>query len=132
MKLSSDGRLFVACSNDNTVYGIDHAYAQVIERFSTTLTPLAPEGSTPNALGSTMTRKLLYIANADNNSIAVAAHRKPRTQHRRRLHTHGLVSICPVFDGPGTHALHRHREGRGRPPGSGPEPLASNSGRRER
>ena len=72
MKLSSDGRLFVACSNDNTVYVIDTHTLQVIERLSTTLTPLAPEGSTPNALTIDDTRKLLYIANADNNSIAVA------------------------------------------------------------
>ena len=72
MKLSSDGRLFVACSNDNTVYVIDAHTLQVIERLSTTMTPLAPEGSTPDALAIDNTRKLLYIANADNNSIAVA------------------------------------------------------------
>ena len=71
MKLSSDGRLFVACSNDNTVHVIDTKSLQVIERLSTTLTPLAPEGSTPDALILDNARKLLYIANADNNSIAV-------------------------------------------------------------
>jgi YVTN family beta-propeller protein len=72
IKLSSDGRLFVACSNDNTVYVIDTHSFQVIERLSTALTPLAPEGSTPDALAIDNARKLLYIANADNNSIAVA------------------------------------------------------------
>jgi YVTN family beta-propeller protein len=72
MKISSDGRLFVACSNDNTVYAIDVHKLQVIERLPTTLTPLAPEGSTPDALAIDNTRKLLYIANADNNSITVA------------------------------------------------------------
>ena len=72
MKLSSDGRLFVACSNDNTVHVIDTKSLQVIERLSTTLTPLAPEGSTPDALIIDDVRKLLYIANADNNSITVA------------------------------------------------------------
>jgi YVTN family beta-propeller protein len=71
MKLSSDGRLFVACSNHNTVYVIDAQKLQVLERLSTTLTPLAPEGSTPDALAIDNTRKLLYIANADNNSITV-------------------------------------------------------------
>lgn len=71
MKLSSDGRLFVACSNDNTVHVIDTRTLQVIERLSTTLTPFAPEGSTPDALTIDNQRKLLYIANADNNSIAV-------------------------------------------------------------
>jgi len=72
MRLSTDGRLFVACSNDNTVYVIDAQKLTVIERLSTTLTPLAPEGSTPNALAIDDVRHLLYIANADNNSIAVA------------------------------------------------------------
>lgn len=72
MKLSVDGRLFVACSNDNTVYVINAHKLQVIERLSTTLTPLAPEGSTPDALAIDNARKLLYIANADNNSITVA------------------------------------------------------------
>lgn len=72
MKLSADGRLFVACSNDNTVYVIDTHSLQVLERLSTTQTPLAPEGSTPDALAIDDERKLLYIANADNNSIAVA------------------------------------------------------------
>jgi YVTN family beta-propeller protein len=72
MKISADGRLFVACSNDNTVYVIDTRTLQVIERLSTTQTSLAPEGSTPDALAIDEKRKLIYIANADNNSIAVA------------------------------------------------------------
>jgi YVTN family beta-propeller protein len=71
MKLSSDGRLFVTCSNDNTVHVIDTSTLQVIERLSTTLTPFAPEGSTPDAVAIDNQRKLLYIANADNNSVAV-------------------------------------------------------------
>jgi YVTN family beta-propeller protein len=71
MKLSSDGRLFVVCSNDNTVHVIDTRTLQVIERLSTTLSPLAPEGSTPDAAVIDNTRKLLYVANADNNSITV-------------------------------------------------------------
>ncbi|MBO9621486.1 MAG: hypothetical protein J7500_02115 [Sphingomonas sp.] len=72
MKLSADGRLFVACSNDNSVHVIDTATLRVTERISTTQTPLAPEGSTPDALAVDDARKLLYIANADNNSLAVA------------------------------------------------------------
>jgi YVTN family beta-propeller protein len=71
MKLSSDGRLFVACSNDNTIHVIDTHTLQVIERLSTTLTPLAPEGSTPDAVIIDNVRRLIYVANADNNSIAV-------------------------------------------------------------
>ena len=72
MKLSADGRLFVACADDDSVYVIDARTLEVIERLSTTLTPLAPEGSTPNALAIDDQRKLLYVANADNNSLTVA------------------------------------------------------------
>ncbi len=71
MKLAADGRLFVACSNDNTIYVIDTHSSQVVERLSTTLSPLAPEGSTPDALALDNLHKILYVANADNNSIAV-------------------------------------------------------------
>ena len=69
MKLSADGRLFVACSNDNTVHVIDTRKWRSIERLSTTLSPLAPEGSTPDALEIDNVRKLVYVANADNDSI---------------------------------------------------------------
>ena len=72
LKLADDGRLFVACANDNTVQVIDTKTLTVIEKLSTTLTPRAPEGSTPNALAIDEKRHLLYIANADNNSVAVA------------------------------------------------------------
>ena len=71
MKLASDGRLFVVCSNDNTIHVIDTKTLEVVERLSTTLTPFAPEGSTPDAIEIDNKRKLLYVANADNNSIAV-------------------------------------------------------------
>jgi YVTN family beta-propeller protein len=71
MKLSSDGRLFVACSNDNTVHVIDTKLRRNIEVISTTLTPQAPEGSTPDALAIDQARHLLFVANADNNDIAV-------------------------------------------------------------
>jgi YVTN family beta-propeller protein len=71
MKLSPDGRLFVACSNDNTIYIIDTKKRTVLERISTTLTPQAPEGSTPDALEVDAAKKLLYVANADNNSVGV-------------------------------------------------------------
>lgn len=71
MKLSRDGRLFVACSNDNTIHVIDTKSLQLLERLSTTLTPLAPEGSTPDSLLIDDRRQILFAANADNNSIAV-------------------------------------------------------------
>jgi YVTN family beta-propeller protein len=71
LKLSPDGRVFVACSNDNTIYVIDAKRHTVLERISTTLTPQAPEGSTPDALELDAAKKLLFVANADNNAIGV-------------------------------------------------------------
>jgi YVTN family beta-propeller protein len=77
MALAPDGRLFVACSNDNTVYVIDTRRLAVVERLSTTLTALAPEGSTPDALAIDPVRRLLFVANADNNDIAVISIKNP-------------------------------------------------------
>ncbi len=71
MELTADGRLFVACSNDNSVFVIDTKKGTVVEKISTTLYPQAPEGSTPNALALDAKAKLLFVANADNNSVAV-------------------------------------------------------------
>ncbi len=71
MALSRDGRLFVSCANENTVAVIDTKTRQVIERVSTALTPNSPEGSTPNALALDRENQMLFVANADNNDVAV-------------------------------------------------------------
>jgi YVTN family beta-propeller protein len=70
MVLSTDGRLFVACSNENTVYVIDARTLEVMQVISIALYPKAPLGSTPNSLALDAKRKLLFVANADNNDIA--------------------------------------------------------------
>jgi YVTN family beta-propeller protein len=71
MVLSKDGRLFVSCSNDNTVVVIDTKTRQMIERIGVQLFPNAPEGSTPNALALDRENNMLFVANADNNDVAV-------------------------------------------------------------
>src|SRR6185436_12155902 len=71
MELSADGRLYVACSNDNTVWVIDTKKRQAIEKINTALFPRAPEGSTPNALALDRKNNILFVANADNNNVAV-------------------------------------------------------------
>jgi len=43
----------------------------VIEQIETSIIPDAPPGSTPNALAFDAGSGTLYVANADNNSIAV-------------------------------------------------------------
>lgn len=71
MELHPDGRLFVSCSQDNSVVVIDTKTRQATERINTALFPRSPEGSTPNALTLDRARNLLYAANADNNDVAV-------------------------------------------------------------
>ncbi len=66
-----DHRLFVACASSNTVVVIDTLRGIVTETIRTSLFPRAPEGSTPCAVAVAPDGKLLYVANADNNCVAV-------------------------------------------------------------
>ena len=87
MALSPDGRLFVACAGDNTVYVIrtrsvekaDPALSAAApptettrEILCTSLYPQSPEGSTPDAVAISPDGKTLFVANADNNDVMVA------------------------------------------------------------
>ncbi len=64
-------RLFVANSNDNTVSIIDTKSGKTTETIATTLYPTRLAGSTTNGLALSADEKTLYIANADNNYLAV-------------------------------------------------------------
>lgn len=64
-----DGRLFVANSGSNTVSVV--AGDRVIETIKTSLNPTDPVGSTPDAVAVDPGGKRLYVANADNNNVAV-------------------------------------------------------------
>src|SRR5580704_18501953 len=66
---AKDGRLFVADSCSNQVSVIANAAA--VETISTSLDPRAPVGSTPDALALSPDGRRLYVANADNNNVAV-------------------------------------------------------------
>ncbi|MBO0699062.1 MAG: beta-propeller fold lactonase family protein, partial [Zavarzinella sp.] len=78
MALHKDGRLFVACASSNAVSVIDTKRGHVIETISTALFPKAPEGSTPDALTLSPDGETLYVANADNNCVAVIDVEAPR------------------------------------------------------
>ena len=78
MIMGPNGRLYVSCANDNSVVVVDTHKRIVEERISTALTPHSPEGSTPNAMALDSARKLLYVANADNNDVAVISLKEPR------------------------------------------------------
>jgi YVTN family beta-propeller protein len=71
MVLGRDGRLFVACGNENSVYVIDTKTLRPMEVISTAMHRMAPVGSTPNALALDPAGKMLFVANADNNNVAV-------------------------------------------------------------
>jgi len=63
--------LFVANANDNSVSVIDLTKRKVIETLNAALYPNAPSGSTTNGVALSADEKTLYIANADNNCLAV-------------------------------------------------------------
>jgi YVTN family beta-propeller protein len=86
MVLAPDGRLFVACSGDNTVHVLQtraveapviaaNSKRRISERtreiISTSLYPESPEGSTPDALAVSPDGRTLFVANADNNNVMV-------------------------------------------------------------
>ncbi len=69
MVWSKDGRLFVANSGSNSVSVI--VGGRVTETIKTSLSPTDPVGSTPDALALSPGGRRLYVANADNNDVAV-------------------------------------------------------------
>jgi len=73
--------LFVANANDNSVSVINTGTKKVIESFSTTLYPTNLTGSTTNGLALSPDEKTLYIANADNNCLAVFDVTNPGNSH---------------------------------------------------
>jgi YVTN family beta-propeller protein len=75
--LDADGRLFVACSNDNAVDVIDTRARSVRERIATAVYPRSPPGSTPDALALDRENHMLFVANADNNAVAVVRIAEP-------------------------------------------------------
>ena len=66
---AQDGRLFVAQANTNEVSVIKSG--QVVEKIRTSSNPRDLLGSTPDALALTPDGKTLFVANADNNDVAV-------------------------------------------------------------
>ena len=92
LTVSKDGRLFVACSGDNTVHVIQTkkledsgAAASPARRLpentreiiSTSLYPQSPEGSTPDAVAVSPDGKTLFVANADNNNSVLVVDISP-------------------------------------------------------
>jgi YVTN family beta-propeller protein len=68
---TSDGRIFVANAGGNTVSAVSVKRMAEIESIRTSLDFQVPVGSTPLALAVDSVGKRLYVANADNNDVAV-------------------------------------------------------------
>src|SRR3954453_17710568 len=81
MELGSDGRLYVSNGNENTVTVLDTKKRQAIETINVGPTAKAPQGSTPNALTLDRKNNMLFVANADNNCIAVVNVKEPGESH---------------------------------------------------
>jgi len=76
--ITPDGKLlFVSNANDNNVSVVDLKTRKVIETLDAALFPNSHTGSTTNSLGYDAAKKTLYIANADNNCLAVFDVSKP-------------------------------------------------------
>jgi len=73
--------LFAANANDNSISVISTATRKTIEVISTSLYPTNLTGSTTNGLALSPDEKTLYIANADNNCLAVFDISKPGSSH---------------------------------------------------
>ena len=61
----------MACASTNSVSVIDTKRGVVTETIYTALFPKAPEGSTPDAVAVSPDGRKLFVANADNNCVAV-------------------------------------------------------------
>ena len=110
LALAPDGRLFVACSGDNTVHVIQTQTVEKLapeaslkrrppedarEIISTSLYPGSPEGSTPDGVAVSPDGKTLFVANADNNSVLVVDISNTLSEDAQR--NHESVSVVNGF-----------------------------------
>ena len=86
--------LFVANANSNSVSVIDTKKQKVIETLSASLFPDAPAGSTTNSVALSADDKTLYIANADNNCLAVFNVLKPGSSRSYGFVPTGWYPTC--------------------------------------
>ncbi|RZK46799.1 MAG: hypothetical protein EOO59_18735, partial [Hymenobacter sp.] len=85
---------FVANANDNSVAVVDAKSWRVLETIGTTLYPTRLTGSTTNGLALSPDEKTLYIANADNNCLAVFDVARPGRSAARGFIPTGWYPTC--------------------------------------
>jgi DNA-binding beta-propeller fold protein YncE len=71
MLLTTEGRLFVAEANLNSVSVLDISNGRVTETLNATLFPHSPPGAMPNSLALSPDGSTLFVANANTNNVAV-------------------------------------------------------------
>ena len=86
--------VFVANSNDNSVSVINTDTKKVIETLTSSLYPNAPQGSTTNGVALSPDEKTLYIANADNNCLAVFDVSEPGNSKSKGFIPTGWYPTC--------------------------------------
>jgi len=84
--ITADDRLFVSCGNTNHVVAIDLKTKDKMEAINVAPSPKAPVGSTPNSLALSPDSRELYVADADNNSVAVVS-----IAHRGQSKVNGFI-----------------------------------------
>ncbi len=95
MCITKDGlRLFVANANDNTVSVINTRQMKVTETLNAALYPGSLTGSTTNGVALSAGEKTLYIANADNNCLAVFDISEPGSARSRGFIPTGWFPTC--------------------------------------
>lgn len=117
--------LFVANSIDNTVSVIETATNRVVETLNAAMFTDALSGSTTNSVALSENDKMLYIANADNNCLAVFDVTKPGHSYSKGFIPTGWYPTCVrlightvyVANGKGTSSLPNPR---------GPQPVNRN------
>ena len=78
--------LYVACANSNTSVVLDTTSGKQLEIISSALHPQSLSGSTPNSIDLSADGKVLLVANADNNNVAVID-----VSQRGRSHSLGFI-----------------------------------------
>lgn len=73
---NKSNRIFVSCGNDNSVHVVSTMSFKVTEILNTAIYQSSPTGSTPNGLDIDVKTGVLFIANADNNNLALFDIRK--------------------------------------------------------
>ena len=68
---TEDGRMFVSCGNTEFVESFDLKSGKLLEKISVGIYPNSPAGATPNSLALSPDGKKLFVANANQNAVAV-------------------------------------------------------------